>query len=52
MAIKPICDRCKRELEDFGGILFSPPNPDKTTKKLHICKKCYEEILKEFDEPQ
>ena len=49
MTIKPICDRCKKELQDFGGILFSPPNKENMTRKFHICKKCYEEILKEFD---
>ena len=24
--IKPICDKCKQELNDFGALLFSPPN--------------------------
>lgn len=44
MTIKPICDKCKKELEEFGGILFSPPDENNKAKKWHICKKCYNEI--------
>jgi hypothetical protein len=44
MAIKPICDKCKEELTDFGAILLSPPNEKSEVKKFHICKKCYKEI--------
>jgi len=43
MAIKPVCDRCKKELNDFGAILFSPPR-GKDVKKFHICKDCYNQI--------
>jgi uncharacterized protein with PIN domain len=50
MAIKPVCDKCKRELEEFGAVLFSPPNKEKMVKKFHICKKCYEEMLKDFNQ--
>lgn len=49
MAIKPTCDRCRKELEEFGAILLSPPNKDNTIRKFHICKKCYEIMLKEFN---
>lgn len=50
MAIKPVCDKCKKELEEFGAILFSPPNSsqDNTVKKFHICKECYEKIKEEW----
>lgn len=48
MAIKPICDRCKKELEDFGAILFSPPDEDNKVEKLHLCRACYEEIVSSF----
>ena len=44
MSIKPICDRCKKELIDFGAILFSPPNKDGHCKKFHLCIKCYNKL--------
>jgi len=47
MAIRPICDRCKKELDDFGALLFSPPSGN-TMKKFHICKKCYDDIISRF----
>ena len=46
MSINPYCDFCKKELKDFGGLLFSPPNKKGETKKLHVCPHCYKEILK------
>ncbi|GBE19732.1 hypothetical protein BMS3Abin17_00459 [archaeon BMS3Abin17] len=48
MTIKPICDKCKQELTEFGAILFSPPDENNNVKKFHICKKCYEEMIKDF----
>ncbi len=47
MSIKPICDSCGKELEDFGGLLFSPPQ-GKNVKKYHICKDCYGKLVKTF----
>ncbi len=47
MAIKPICDRCKKELTDYGALLLSPPGKNSTVTKFHICKKCYQVILME-----
>jgi hypothetical protein len=47
MAIKPICDICKNELNDFGAILFSPPDAENNVKKFHICKDCYNKLLEE-----
>ena len=44
MAIKPRCDKCKKELRGFGGILLSPPKGD-MVEKFHLCKKCYAELL-------
>ncbi len=48
--MKPICDICKKELEDFGGILFSPPDENNKVEKYHLClcKACYEEIVNSF----
>lgn len=45
MAIAPVCDVCKKELKDFGGLLFSPPNEKSTVHKYHICKKCYKKFV-------
>jgi hypothetical protein len=47
MPIKPVCDKCGIELEDFGAILFSPPK-GKIVSKFHLCKKCYSELTKGF----
>jgi len=48
MSIKPTCDFCKKELTAFGGILFGPPRKSGEVKKLHICKKCYKQIIRLF----
>lgn len=45
MAIQPTCDVCKKELTDFGGLLFSPPNEESIVKKYHVCKPCYEKFV-------
>ena len=44
--IKPNCDKCKKELEEFGGILLSPPDNDRKVTKYHLCVKCFREIEK------
>ena len=48
MAIKPKCDKCYKELTEFGAILLSPPNKKNSVIKYHICKRCYIEIIKKF----
>ena len=48
MAINPLCDKCKTELNDFGAILLSPPDERSTVKKFHICKECYEGYAKDL----
>lgn len=45
MAIKPKCDMCRKELNDYGALLFSPPNKN-IVKKFHICKNCYQKLVK------
>ncbi len=45
MAIKPICDKCKKELQEFGAILLSPPDKESKVIKFHICKICYEGMI-------
>ena len=47
MSITPQCDRCKNEIAEFGGLLFSPPNEKNEVKKFHLCKNCYEIIAQE-----
>lgn len=49
--INPICDVCKKELKDFGALLFSPPNNENIVKKYHICVGCYDEIINKIDYP-
>lgn len=44
MAIKPKCDKCKKELDDFGAILLSPPDKENKVVKYHLCKKCFEDV--------
>ena len=50
MPIKPICDKCKNELNDYGALLFSPPNLDNDVKKYHICKDCYNKIINTIED--
>jgi hypothetical protein len=52
MAIKPICEKCKRELTEFGAILLSPPERlknEEKVRKIHLCKECYQKIISSFD---
>ena len=44
MAIRPQCDKCKKELKEFGAILLSPPGKKNLVRKFHLCKKCYRQI--------
>ena len=49
MTIKPICDKCKNELKEFGGILLSPPDSENKVKKFHLCNECYNKIARELN---
>lgn len=44
MTIKPICDMCKKELNEFGAILLSPPDKENKVKKYHLCKTCFSQL--------
>ena len=44
LAINPICDMCKKELDDFGALLLSPPDQSGMVRKFHICKSCYKKM--------
>jgi len=48
MAITPICDKCKKKLTQFGGLLFGSPNNKGYVKKWHLCKKCYKLLTNSF----
>lgn len=48
MAIKPVCDFCMMELEEFGALLFGPPDKSGNVKKYHVCKQCYQKLIKEY----
>ena len=45
MAIKPKCDKSKKELKEFGAILLGPPSKKNMVKKYHLCKSCYKEVM-------
>ena len=49
------CIRCKKELDNQGGLLFSPPNNTSLShyglvEKHHLCIDCYWIIKKELEE--
>jgi len=46
MSINPRCNKCKKKLKSLGGILFGPPRKDSLVKKSHLCKTCYNKIVK------
>lgn len=56
--IKPICFKCKKELEEKGGILLSPPYINRSLNnlqsivngydcvfKFHLCVECYSKVF-------
>jgi len=46
MSINPKCDKCGSELDDYGGIVFSPPNKSGHYSKCHLCGSCYDKFIK------
>jgi len=46
MAINPKCAKCKKELNEFGAILLSPPDETEKVEKFHLCKECYEKLIR------
>ncbi len=49
MAIEPNCDRCNDKLNEFGGILLSPPDKENKVIKFHLCIKCYDFIARHIN---
>jgi len=42
----PNCDVCKNPQTELGAILYSPPDKNNMCKKIHVCVKCYNLLLK------
>jgi hypothetical protein len=51
MAIRPKCDKCGEELNDFGAILLSPPNEKNEVRKFHLCQACYKTLAASLKDP-
>jgi hypothetical protein len=54
MSIQPVCDFCHKELEDFGGLVFSPPtqgalDTNQSVEKFHMCKACFSSMKNVLD---
>ncbi len=47
--IRIICDICGKRLNEFGGLIFSPPNKKGFAKKWHLCRDCYKKVEKLFE---
>lgn len=41
MSLEIKCDKCKKELDVPGGLIFSPPDNSNQTLKIHICIDCF-----------
>jgi len=52
MSIKPNCDKCKKELTDYGGILLSPPDNNRKVIKYHLCSDCCQQMEKLIENNQ
>ena len=45
------CDKCRDEFEDFGALVFSPPETledgtcAKEVNKYHICPHCFSKLI-------
>jgi hypothetical protein len=50
MSIKPKCNKCGKELDDFGGILLGPPDKNSDVKKHHLCIDCYKKVVSSMEE--
>ena len=46
--IKPKCDKCLEELDEFGAIVLSPPDSVNMVRKFHLCVTCYEKLFNDY----
>ena len=47
--IKVKCRRCKKELNEQGALIISPPETEYRVYKLHICLDCYFKLMDWFE---
>lgn len=53
MAIRPCCDSCREELEDYGAILLGPPDQARgVCLKRHLCDRCYQVLDALLNSPE
>ena len=45
MSLTIKCDKCLKELEEPGALVFSPPSDDGRVEKLHLCQMDDELLL-------
>ena len=46
--IKVFCEKCDKELNELGALLFSPPikhNDYIYVSKLHLCQTCFAKVI-------
>lgn len=43
MSLKIHCNRCKKELDEPGALVFSPPY-ETEVEKFHICMDCWVDL--------
>ncbi len=44
MSLNIKCDKCGKELDEPGALVFSPPSNNKDVMKYHICKTCWAKL--------
>jgi len=49
MPIAPNCHMCGQQLQDFGALVFSPPDHYEDCHKYHVCRICWDEVQKALD---
>lgn len=52
MTFKIICEMCLQELDEPGGLLFSPLDRNGLTTKIHVCKNCFSKVWRYIEEKE
>jgi hypothetical protein len=39
------CDRCAKKLKRPGGLVLSPPDKNNLVEKLHLCIRCFQDLM-------
>jgi len=45
MSLTITCNRCGKELDEPGALVFAPPNKKGGTRKFHICERCWHGLM-------